>query len=158
MANKTIQDLLVLHHKDAYLWALQCCLYNSDNAKDVLQIAYLKVLDNKAVFKNKSSFKTWLYSVIRFTAIDFYKKQPKYVVLEDNNYQVPAVDNKQDLNLKKYLEALPDRQRQVLLLAFYHDLTLEAISKVLDLHIGTVRTHYQRGKDSLREQLKAIAV
>jgi len=44
---------------------------DADRAADVLQIAYLKVLNGKAAFDARSSFKTWLFAVIRRTAADY---------------------------------------------------------------------------------------
>ena len=48
------------------------------------------------------------------------------------------------------LNRLPERQQQVLLLAFYHEMTLASIAELLEVHIGTVRTHYERGKAALK--------
>jgi len=42
----------------------------------------------------------------------------------------------------------------VLLLSFYHDMSLSEIASVLEVHIGTVKTHYQRGKQALRKILE----
>ena len=58
------------HHAYSFGWALNCCSYNDTEAKDVLQTVYLKILDGRARFKGQSSFKTWLFSVIRNTAAD----------------------------------------------------------------------------------------
>ena len=57
------------------------------------------------------------------------------------------------VDYRPMLERLPPQQQQVLLLAFYHDHTLAEIAAIMDVHIGTVRTHYQRGKESLRQLL-----
>ncbi len=62
-------------HADSFGWALHCCHGQQTLAEDVLQTAYLKVLEQKAVFKGKSTFRTWLFSVIRFTAIDAARYQ-----------------------------------------------------------------------------------
>ena len=42
---------------------------------------------------------------------------------------------------------------EVLLLAFYQDMTLEQIAAIMDLSVGTVRTHYERGKENFRKLL-----
>ena len=47
-------------HKDSYGWALSCCARDSAQAEEVLQSVYLKILEGKARFDGKSSFKTWL--------------------------------------------------------------------------------------------------
>ncbi len=158
MTQSAIRTALLAHHKDAYLWALQCCFYHTENAKDVQQMAYLKVLEKKAVFNNKSAFKTWLFAIIRFTAIDFYKSKPKFTTINQVDIAAQTYQPEQEIDFKKYLNKLPKRQQEVLVLAFYHNMSLSAIAKVMDVHVGTVRTHYTRGKDALREQLQTIAL
>ena len=154
MSRKRLEEFLKIHHQDAFLWARQCAHYNEEYAKDILQVAYIKVLEGKAVFKNKSTFKTWLFSVIRFTAIDYLKGQKTFenidgihLVEEEREENMPAA------HLRNVLNGIAPRQQQVLLLSFYHGMTLQEIAETLALHIGTVRTHYERGKTSLRQRL-----
>ena len=46
------------HHQDAYLWARQCCHYQDEEAKEVLQQAYLKIAEGQARYAGKAHFKT----------------------------------------------------------------------------------------------------
>jgi len=154
MTKSTLESLLKKHHNEAYLWSCQCCHRQEDDAKDVLQLVYLKVLEGKATFKEQSSFKTWLFSVIRFTAIDHFKKQQKHVSLDGIVIVEETKDDAEENNYRAILMQLPERQQQILTLAFYHQMTLAEIAEVKNLHIGTVRTHYERGKEALRKRLK----
>jgi len=156
MTKQLLETELKKHHNDAYIWSYQCCNYNKENAKDVLQMAYLKIIEGKAVFKNKSSFKTWLFSVIRFTAYDFIKAEASFMPLDSLNIATEEPYQQDTTDYKSILKKLPARQQQVLLLAFYHDMTLAEIANITGLHLGTVRTHYERGKDSLRKHIVKI--
>jgi len=53
-------------------------------------------------------------------------------------------------NYLEILTQLPQRQQQVLLLVFYHNLKLHEVADVLNIGIGSVRTHYDRGKKKLK--------
>jgi DNA-directed RNA polymerase specialized sigma24 family protein len=50
---------------------------------------------------------------------------------------------------------LPSRQRDVLHLVFYQEMTVEEAADVLGVSVGTARTHFARGKGRLREILAA---
>lgn len=154
MDKRQLTDILQTHHADAFLWATHCCHYDQEDGKEVLQQAYVKLLEKKAIYKEKATFKTWLFSVIRFTAIDYLKNKKTYeslehikIGVEDTPYEIATID------YKTLLKKLPERQHQVLLLAFYHEMTLAEIAIITELHIGTIRTHYERGKQSMRRLL-----
>ena len=49
-------------HADSYGWALACCAWRRELAEDVLQEAYLRVLDGRARFSGMASSKTWFFS------------------------------------------------------------------------------------------------
>jgi len=63
-----IEQQLAQLHPAAFAWALSCCRWNASEAEEVLQSAYLRVLDGTARFAERSSFKTWLFSVVRIGA------------------------------------------------------------------------------------------
>ncbi|MBI2438551.1 MAG: RNA polymerase sigma factor [Lentisphaerae bacterium] len=65
-----LRGQLEQHHAASYGWAMSCCAHNPEEAADVLQSAYLKILQGRARFSGRSAFKTWLFTVIRRTAAD----------------------------------------------------------------------------------------
>ncbi|MCI0750636.1 MAG: RNA polymerase sigma factor [Flammeovirgaceae bacterium] len=151
------KDQLESLHHESYMWCLSCCNYDKDMAKDVLQDVYLKIYEDRASFKEKSSLKTWLFSVIKYTSIDHMRKQPKHIEkLSVSHSQIPESeieDNEKENAFTKILEFLSAQQREVLTLAFYHGLTLEEIAPLLKISIGSVRTHYERGKENFKKLL-----
>src|ERR1044072_7559249 len=56
-------------HQASFGWALSCCRRNHAEAEEVLQTVYLKILQGKAVYRGECKLQTWLFAVIRKTAI-----------------------------------------------------------------------------------------
>lgn len=162
-----LREQLAQCHRDAFAWALNCCRRNRHDAEDVLQATYLKVLEKRARFDGRSSFSTWLFGVIRLTAAD----QRRRHVLRDlfarrwlneqfHDEAAPAADNTAEsaqrrIALLDALASLPTRQREVLLLAFYHEFSIEDAARVMAIGLGSARQHYARGKQALRQKLIA---
>lgn len=153
-------------HQSSFGWALACCRRDHSDAEEVLQIAYLKVLEGKARFNGSASFKTWLFAVIRRTALDQRRKHflRSLVLLraaEDRSagHRVERPDesayrSQMQAVFRRALVRLPNRQREALQLVFYHDLSLQEAAVVMGVSIGSARTHYDRGKKRLRELLE----
>jgi RNA polymerase sigma-70 factor (ECF subfamily) len=150
--NRTQLDLILkTYHREAFIWARQCCAFDDELAKDVLQQVYLKILEGKAKLKEVEKAKTWLFSIIRYTAIDQLRQHSKVVSLDDS-YEVE--DFKEEIDQTDYqaiIQLLPKMQKEVILMVFYHQMTIEQSAEVLQIALGTARTHYDRGKKKLKD-------
>jgi RNA polymerase sigma factor (sigma-70 family) len=161
----TLRQSLAMHHGAAWTWAMSCCDRNRADAEDVLHTTYLKILDGRACFDGRSSALTWILAVVRRTAIELRRR--RYVrALLLQSYPLEHVSSTSDANadceleatqlqkcLLSALAALARRQREVLTLVFYHDLTVDQAAHVMGISSGAARRHYARGKDLLRKRL-----
>lgn len=165
MDHEQIELELQRMHPETFGWALACCGRNPSEAEDVMQLAYVKVLEGSAKFDGRSSFRTWLFGVVRLTAIE---RQRRFAVrnrllklwfvsgaeAQEPGPEVAIEYPARSKQLVDGLKRLSRRQSEVLQLAFYHDMTLEEIAVVLDISIGSTRTHYARGKQNLARMLQ----
>ncbi len=158
MNQSQLETLLRQHHREAYLWARQCCGFDGEMAKDVVQMVFLKVLEGKAKLNDDRNAKTWLFSIIRFSAIDELRKSGKWSSIENEAEMVFEDTEIDETNYEALVKRLPKMQQEVMLMVFYHDMTLEQAAEVLQLHIGTVRTHYDRGKKRLKGWIEKIRI
>jgi RNA polymerase sigma-70 factor (ECF subfamily) len=149
------------NHADSFGWSLSCCGRRREEAEDVLQIAYLKVLTGKAVFEGRSTFKTWFFAVIRNTAASerrrgwFRRINGIFLAKEPSEpHRDPVSEDEASDRLRRILGKLPARQREVLDLVFYHDLSIAEAASVIGVGVGSARTHYERGKQEMRRQLE----
>lgn len=162
IARADVEAKLEEHHADCFAWAMACCGRERSEAEDVLQASYLKVLDGRAVFESRSSFRTWLFGVIRRTAAEHRRWRAlgrvRSAALTERADPSPdaaaaIIHSESSARLLGALTMLSERQRQLLHLVFYQDLTIGEAAAVLGISIGTARTHYERGKQRLRELL-----
>jgi len=158
-------------HADCFGWAMSCCGRDRDDAEEVLQTVYLSVLDGGARYDARSSFRTWLFGVIRRTAASERRKawlrgllvereagrgQGEAGFLAPDPVARPDAEVEHESRrdgLHRALAQLAARQREVLQLVFYHDLTVEEAAGVMRVSVGSARTHYARGKANLAVML-----
>lgn len=160
------RDQLESLHPDAWGWALCCCGWQREEAEDVLHTSYCKVLDGRARFDGRSSLRTWLFGVIRHTAAEerrrrWFRGRKALAAVRDDPPPLStpehlAVESAEQRTVRSALLTLPRRQRELLHLVFYEDLTVADAARVLGLSVGSARTHYHRGKSNLRARLGGL--
>ena len=169
-------------HTQSWQWCLFCCDYHTQNAQDILQEAYLRVLSGQAQFRAQSTVKTWFFGIIRLLSYNqkrTYRSRMKrlaegvqsYVSLPHSIYQgfsrylgggsdqqlnqavanEPHYDREQ---IQQAIETLSQAQKQVIILVFYQDLTLNECAEIMQISVGSVRTHYARAKKKLAHLLQ----
>jgi RNA polymerase sigma-70 factor (ECF subfamily) len=170
MNQADLQGELARMHTASFGWAMLCCNHRREEAEEVLQTTYLKVLEGKAMFGGESSLRTWLFGVIRRTAAEQRRRRWLRLQIFDRWQDgLPVAAHAPDPEdmasasetshaLLQALAILSVRQREVLHLVFYHDLTIGEAAQVLNLNLGTARTHFERGKRQLRKVLDPSGV
>jgi RNA polymerase sigma-70 factor (ECF subfamily) len=160
-----MREELAALHDASFGWALACCGRDRALAEEVLQDAYFKVLDGRAKFGGAAAFKTWLFGVIRLTATEHrrwgvlrFRRGEGAVEATELEDGKRAPDSEAGAReraslLAKALAKLPERQREVLHLVFYEDLSIAEAATVMGVSLGTARQHYDRGKHALASLL-----
>ena len=65
MASDELEQQIAALHPASFAWALACTRWNAAEAEEVLQSVYLSILEGRARFDGRSTFKTWLFAVVR---------------------------------------------------------------------------------------------
>jgi len=162
-----------VHHEASLKWSLLCCGGHLDQAEEVLQEIYADLIEGKLKYEGRSSLKTWLFGVIRWRSSASHRKWSRRIRilrqvwslgegLQELSADVgsmpyqqvsdplrASIDAQRQAIIIDSLGQLSPRQRLVIELVFYHDLTLEETSEVMNIGIGSARTHYQRAKQKL---------
>jgi RNA polymerase sigma-70 factor (ECF subfamily) len=151
---------LETHHPAAWRWALACCGFHREEALEVLQDAYLKVIEGRARFAGASAFRTWLFGVIRNTAREHRRRgwlTRLGVVRADDVTPATAVAEIAADQERRALEAslgeLPSRQRELVELVLGQEMSIRDAAAVLGISAGTAARHYDRAKSRLHDLL-----
>lgn len=161
LTSAQLEAQLAALHDASFGWARSCCHGNPDDAADLLQSCYMKVLSGRARFAGRSQFRTWFFGVIRLTALESHRRGTRELALvphPDDIAPPPTADAallaaEETARLQGALSQLPDRQRELLHLVFYQELSISEAAVVMELSVGTARVHYDRGKKRLRTLL-----
>ncbi len=145
---------------------MACCGRRRDEAAEVLQQAYFKVFSGRAKFEGRSTLRTWLFGVIRLTALEsqrllslhWLRSAPDPEAANDVAVDGPTpsesvADRQKAARVESALSKLPPRQREVLHLVFYESLTLREAAEIMDISLGSASQHYERGKTRLLQHL-----
>ena len=142
-------------HDQVFGWSLSRCDFDHAAAEDLMQQAYVELLSGKARFDNKSSLKTFVFSVVQNLARSRFRRLTSRLRLV-RQYKPDVVSElvePVDDGVWRAVRALPARQRDIIELVFCRDLTVEQAASVMGVSTGTGRVHYDRAKKALRKKL-----
>lgn len=131
-------------------------------AEEILQDVMLAAWNSAAKFEARSKVKTWLLVIARNRAINAQRRKQLPVIdisnvfnlsTDDTSPLEAAVRSDRRDAVRTAIEQLPEAQREVLVLVFYHQLTGPEVAEVLDISEGTVKSRLHRAKEMLRRVL-----
>jgi RNA polymerase sigma factor (sigma-70 family) len=139
------------------------------DAEDVTQQVFVSAWRGRDTFDpERGLLASWLVAITRNRIADKLRERQRddrvlahMAAAAGAAAQDPAVPSDQVVNrlvLADELSRLSEAQRLVMTLAFYSDLTHEQIAEVLQIPLGTVKSHIRRGLQRLRSRLEADRV
>jgi RNA polymerase sigma-70 factor (ECF subfamily) len=148
-------EALYLRYRD-WVTALACRFTNdNDLALDVLQETFLYFLKKFPGFVLTAQLKTFLYPVVKNLSIAARRKTQRHqsneselAALEQTPTAETAPTSTNDLPIM--LASLPAEQREVLLLRFVDNLSLNEIAEAMEIPLGTVKSRLHNALSSLR--------
>jgi RNA polymerase sigma-70 factor (ECF subfamily) len=142
---------------------------NAEDAKDVVQEAFVQAFLKLDTFQRASAFYTWLYRIAFNVAVTHRRRRHaarwgEQAHLNDgrepaDNGEAPVARLEREERCRQVREAigqLSEEHRVVLVLREMDGCCYETIAEILDLPVGTVRSRLHRARLQLREQLKEV--
>ena len=161
-------DLVRKYLKSTYNFLYQIVKEKSV-VDDLTQETFLKAWKNIKKFDREKNFKTWLFTIAKNTAFDYFKKKKTtpfayFETDEGYNKLEKIVDTEKDLeeiigkkelekDLEKKLEKLPEDYRLLLLLRYKDGFSLQEIGEILGRPYNTIKSQHQRALQSLKKEI-----
>ncbi|HVM33972.1 MAG TPA: SigE family RNA polymerase sigma factor [Actinomycetota bacterium] len=128
-------------------------------AEDIVQEAFIKLAGRFRDLRNPDAFGAYLRTtVINLTRGHFRRKRVERAYLEKERGRTEGAESMPDVEGREEmwaaLQRLPHRQRAVIVLRYYEDLSERQAADVLGCSVGAVKSLTNRAVESLREQMK----
>ncbi len=161
---QAFDELVRVTYAETYTLALRL-MGNEEDARDVVQEAYLRAFRGLKRFRGDAQFSTWMYRITANCAATHLGRRSKHrhEELLDSDPIVderPAVDPQAQTEatalrhrLTAALETLPPKLRQVVVLRDIYDLPHEAIAAELGISETAAKVRLHRARKKLREDL-----
>jgi RNA polymerase sigma-70 factor (ECF subfamily) len=173
-------DRLIRKYQNRIYNAIYRICANPDDAAELTQDTFVKIIENVDKFEGKSSFYTWAFRIGVNLAINYCQRNARVAfksldsevnegeakdggvlkkLLTDDSLPQPAVvaQNKELCRLVvKAMMKLDENQRAVIVLRDIEGMNYTQIADVLDIELGTVRSRLSRARTSLREIMERM--
>ena len=157
--------LIERHAKSVYFFIFRL-VGNKEDSEDIVQETFIKAWQKLSKFDTEKSFKTWLFSIAKNTAVDKLRKKKSINfsslnIEEQSDFENNLIDT-EDLpdeifakqesedRLKKALSQLSESQNLIIYLHINEELTFEEIAEIIGKPMNTVKSQYRRVIEKLR--------
>lgn len=160
--------LLIQRHQSRLRLYLRSLCGNNAFADELAQETLLKAHRSLSQFKFESSYKTWLMTIARNTFLDQARLASYASHLADRIHtqsqwtestdeRATSTENEQMfiIDLNKAMKHLSQAEREVIAHCYFADLSMEDTARILNMPLGTIKTHSHRALLKLRSHLKA---
>lgn len=164
--NPELLDRLIERYQHRLLRYLVFLTGNRDLAEDIFQETWIRVMERGRQYNGKSKFDTWLFAIARHLVIDWSRKktttslealQEQYG--NEHSFDVPSTgpspfdavtSSESRASVQAALSTLDSIHREVLVLRFHEELSLEEIATITDAPLSTVKSRLYRGLAALK--------
>lgn len=157
----TAYEELVRKYEPTVLNTCRYLLSDLEDSEETSQDVFIRVFNHIKRFNQKSTFRTWLYRIVRNCCYTRMKQQEKHNILKkefllNSDYEVHQSD-KDDPMSSKMVEALgklSPEDREIITLRFISELSLKEISETMEIQLSATKMRLYRSIDSLKEIFK----
>lgn len=161
-------DRIVRFYQDSFVKLVYRKTRDIGAAEEIVNDLFLKVWETPKNYNGTCKFSTFLHPFAMWAAVDWLRKHNRYVYEpydEEAASKLPSLEDtieemleKKERNdaLRACVDKLPDEQRMVVDLAYYHEEKHQIIADALYIPLGTVKTRAKYSISKLAQCLKRL--
>jgi RNA polymerase sigma-70 factor, ECF subfamily len=161
------QFIISRYQESLFRYAKRIGNFSQEDVEDILQEVFVKIYRNLNDYDTSLKFSSWIYRITHNQTVDYIRKNAKKsgdVSIEYNdliNFLKSSVSPERDIvsqdcidHVRRVIDELPLKYREVLILRFMEDKDYEEIVDILKKPKGTIATLINRGRKMLIDELK----
>lgn len=155
--NRTLVEQVVLENYNQYYRLAYSYVHNETDAGDIVQNGAYKALRSSHTLEKAEFASTWVYRIMLNECFQ-YLKRPQHISYEDmeeekGNELGSEEDSYANLDLQRAIDALPEKDKAIVILRYFEDRKLEEIAEILGENTNTVKSRLYRSIRKLRNAL-----
>ncbi len=144
-------------------WHIRRIVVGHDDAEDVLQETFIKILNHIGSFKGEGSLTTWLYRIATNEALQHLRQQTSLFQTIDSlsdslaaklQAESPLDGDQLEVLFQKALLTLPTQQRIAFNLRYYDELSYEEIARITGKNAQALKTNYHYATQKVKNYIK----
>jgi RNA polymerase sigma-70 factor, ECF subfamily len=166
-SREAYNELIKRKKKQIYNRIINLYHQDYDTAQDILQVIMINVFKAKLTYNHKQKFNTWLFNITKNTVLNEIKRNKRilkvdkiYSDKDEKNYFIDGDDpNEPYINpdiIRNELLKLKSKYRDILLLKFYENKSMEEIAEITGENFYTLRTRLNRALELLNKNLNSF--
>ncbi len=125
-----------------------------DDAMDLCQDSFIKAFEELGKLKERDRFSAWLYRIAHNVCYSRFRKDRGKIFVElDPDFGAARIPIEGRLDVEKALDALPEDQREVVVLKVYQGLKFDEIAAVQGAPVSTVKSRLYMGFEKMKSVL-----
>lgn len=127
---------------------------NRDDSIDIMQNAYVVLLESNKKFESNEHIKYFLIRVTINESLDLLKSASKKRVIKNNDVIVNFPETKKEelpYELSEIVNTLPEKYKTIIILHYYDDMKIKDISNVLKISEPAVKKRLERARNLIKE-------
>lgn len=147
-------DILLKRHQGRVFSYILSVVKNRDVANDLFQETFVKAITTikQGRYSESGKFSAWISRIAHNLIIDYYRQEKNEALVSSDDENVDVLNRKDlsDINIedcmvseqihedvRRIIDALPENQREVLLMRYYRDMSFKEIAEATDVSINT---------------------